>query len=115
MRCYCLQYTVTPSIDLWHHDRLAVCPCHPATTCVATHATASRNHIPQDNARPHTTRVSHDCIRTVTTLPCPTSSPNLSPSKHIWDHLGWQVSTLTSLNELEARLQQIWNELSQDI
>ncbi|GFX34956.1 transposable element Tcb1 transposase [Trichonephila clavipes] len=35
--------------------------------------------------------------------------------EHIWDHFGWRVGYRTSLNELEARLQQIWNEVSQDI
>ncbi|GFS54714.1 transposable element Tcb1 transposase [Trichonephila clavipes] len=30
-------------------------------------------------------------------------------------YLGWRVGHLLSLNELEARLQQIWNEMSQDI
>ncbi|GFW32353.1 hypothetical protein TNCV_675121 [Trichonephila clavipes] len=42
-------------------------------------------------------------------------SPNLSPIMHIWDPLGRQVGHPTSLNELEARLQQIWYEMSQDI
>ncbi|GFU31457.1 transposable element Tcb1 transposase [Trichonephila clavipes] len=45
MGCNCLQYTVTPSIDPWHHDSLAVYPWHPATTCVATHATALMSHF----------------------------------------------------------------------
>ncbi|GFX42963.1 transposable element Tcb1 transposase [Trichonephila clavipes] len=67
----------------------------------------------QDDARPHTARVSQDCPRTVTTLPCSTvtPSPDLSPIEHIWDRVGLP----TSLNELEARLQQILNEMSQDI
>ncbi|GFV77692.1 transposable element Tcb2 transposase [Trichonephila clavipes] len=42
----------------------------------------------QDNARPHTTRMSQDCLHTVTTLPLPVQSPDLSPTQHIWDHLG---------------------------
>ncbi|GFY35480.1 transposable element Tcb1 transposase [Trichonephila clavipes] len=62
----------------------------------------------QDNARPHTARVSQDCLRTVTTLSWSVRFPDLSPIKHIWDHP-------TSLNELEARLEQIWNKISQDI
>ncbi|GFW17378.1 transposable element Tcb2 transposase [Trichonephila clavipes] len=37
----------------------------------------------QDNARPHTARVSQDCLRTVTTLPWPARSPDLSPIDHI--------------------------------
>ncbi|GFX22655.1 transposable element Tcb2 transposase [Trichonephila clavipes] len=40
----------------------------------------------QDNAQPHTTRVSQNCLCTVTTLPWPALSPDLSPIKHIWDH-----------------------------
>ncbi|GFS64865.1 transposable element Tcb2 transposase [Trichonephila clavipes] len=63
----------------------------------------------QDNALSHTGRVSQDCPRTVTTLPWYVRSPDLSPIEHIWDHLGRRVGHSTSLNELEARLQQIWN------
>ncbi|GFW13607.1 uncharacterized protein TNCV_1210731 [Trichonephila clavipes] len=55
------------------------------------------------------------CHKTSTTLPWPAQSPYLSPIKHIWYHLGRQKGHPTSLNELEARLQQIWNEMSQDI
>ncbi|GFY24322.1 transposable element Tcb1 transposase [Trichonephila clavipes] len=60
-------------------------------------------------------RVSQDCLSTVITLLWPARFPDLSPVEHIWDHLGWRVGHSTSLNELEARLQQIWNEMSQDI
>ncbi|GFX22565.1 transposable element Tcb1 transposase [Trichonephila clavipes] len=69
----------------------------------------------QVNALPHTARVSQDCLRTVTTLPWSARSPDLSPNEHIWDHLKRQVGHPTSLNELEAMLQQIWNKMSQDI
>ncbi|GFY21574.1 transposable element Tcb1 transposase [Trichonephila clavipes] len=69
----------------------------------------------QDNSRPHTARVSQYCLRSVTTLPWPARSLDLSPMEHIWDHLGRRVGHPTSLNELEAGLQQIWNEMSQDI
>ncbi|GFU72261.1 transposable element Tcb1 transposase [Trichonephila clavipes] len=69
----------------------------------------------QDNARLRTASVSEDCLRTVTTLPWSSRSLDLSPVEHIWDHLGWNVGHPTSLNQLEARLQQIWNEMSQDI
>ncbi|GFU66867.1 transposable element Tcb2 transposase [Trichonephila clavipes] len=80
---------------------------HTATTAGAI--------FQQDNVCPRTARVSHTCFHTVTTLPSPAQSPGLSPIEHIWDHLGRRVEHLTSLNELEARLQQIWNEMSQDI
>ncbi|GFW35930.1 transposable element Tcb2 transposase [Trichonephila clavipes] len=69
----------------------------------------------QENSRTHTARVSQDCLRTVTTLPWLARSPDLSPIKHIWDHLERRVEHPTSFNELETRLQQIWNETSQDI
>ncbi|GFX20955.1 transposable element Tcb2 transposase [Trichonephila clavipes] len=69
----------------------------------------------QDNSRPHTTRVSKDCLHTVSTLPWPVRSPDLPPIEPIWDHFRWRIGHPTSLNELEARLQQIWNEMSQDI
>ncbi|GFV69129.1 transposable element Tcb1 transposase [Trichonephila clavipes] len=41
--------------------------------------------------------------------------PDLSPVEHIWNHLRQRVGHPTSLNELESRLHQIWNEMSQDI
>ncbi|GFU42240.1 transposable element Tcb2 transposase [Trichonephila clavipes] len=108
MGCHCLQYTVTPSIDPGHHDSPAICSSHPATTCVASHATQLPGAIfQQDNARPHTARVSQDCLCTVTTLPWPARSPDLSLIEHIWDPLGRRVGLPTSLNEQEARLQQI--------
>ncbi|GFT10068.1 transposable element Tcb1 transposase [Trichonephila clavipes] len=69
----------------------------------------------QDNARPHMARVSQDCLRTVATLPWPALSSDLCPIEHIWDPLGRRVGHPTSLNKLEARLQQIWNEMSQDM
>ncbi|GFT50964.1 transposable element Tcb2 transposase [Trichonephila clavipes] len=37
----------------------------------------------QDNARPHTTRMSQDYLRTVTTFPWPARSPDLSPIEQI--------------------------------
>ncbi|GFV81791.1 transposable element Tcb2 transposase [Trichonephila clavipes] len=69
----------------------------------------------QNNVRPHKARVSQDCLRTVTTLPWLARSSVLAPIEHIWDHLGRRVEHQTSLNELVASLQQIWNEMSQDI
>ncbi|UYV79738.1 hypothetical protein LAZ67_18000534 [Cordylochernes scorpioides] len=39
----------------------------------------------QDNARPHTARVTIDCLQSCRTLPWPARSSNLSPIEHIWD------------------------------
>ncbi|GFT21544.1 transposable element Tcb1 transposase [Trichonephila clavipes] len=69
----------------------------------------------QDNARHHTARVSLECLRIVTNHLWAARSPDLSAIEHIWDHVGWRVGHPTSLNELQAMLQQIWNEKSQDI
>ncbi|GFY18635.1 transposable element Tcb2 transposase [Trichonephila clavipes] len=69
----------------------------------------------QNNARSHTARVLQDCLRIVTAIPLLARSPYLSPIEHFWDYLEWRVGHPTSLNELEARLQQIWNEMSQDV
>ncbi|GFU02680.1 transposable element Tcb1 transposase [Trichonephila clavipes] len=69
----------------------------------------------QDNARSYTERVSQDCLRTVAALPClpdPQICLHSSISGIIWYG---EVGHPTSLNELEPRLQQIWNEMSQCI
>ncbi|GFY20136.1 transposable element Tcb2 transposase [Trichonephila clavipes] len=54
----------------------------------------------QDNAQPHTARVSQECPCTVTTLSWPARFTDLLPIEHSWDNLGWQVGHPTSLNEL---------------
>ncbi|GFX54435.1 transposable element Tcb1 transposase [Trichonephila clavipes] len=69
----------------------------------------------QDNVQTHTARVSQSSLHTVTILPCPVRSPDLSPIEHTYDHLRWLFEHPTSLNELEARLQKIWNEMFQVI
>ncbi|GFY02770.1 transposable element Tcb1 transposase [Trichonephila clavipes] len=56
-----------------------------------------------------------NCLHTVTTLLWPARSLDLSPIENIWVHLGRRVGHPTSLSELEAILQQIWNKMSQDI
>ncbi|GFS57282.1 hypothetical protein TNCV_491731 [Trichonephila clavipes] len=84
MGCHCLQYTVTPSIDPQNHDSPAVCPWHPATTCVAIHATAPMSHFSKAQC---SARVSQDCLCTVTTIPWSARYPDLSPIQDIWDDL----------------------------
>ncbi|GFV33765.1 transposable element Tcb1 transposase [Trichonephila clavipes] len=85
------------------------------TTCVSTHATAPKSHFStRQCSASHgngVTRLPSHCY----TLPGPALSPYLSPIEHIRDYLGWRVGIPTSLCELETRLQQICNEISQDI
>ncbi|GFT77807.1 transposable element Tcb2 transposase [Trichonephila clavipes] len=61
----------------------------------------------QNNARPQTAIVSQGCVCSVDTFSWTARSPDLPPIELICDHLGRQDRYLTSLNELEARLQQI--------
>ncbi|GFY00192.1 transposable element Tcb2 transposase [Trichonephila clavipes] len=81
---------------------------------VASPATASRSYFLKEQCLPSHGKDATS-LRTVTTLPCPTRFPDLAPIEHIWVNLRWRVGPSTSLNELEARLQQIWNEMFQDI
>ncbi|GFV46323.1 transposable element Tcb1 transposase [Trichonephila clavipes] len=70
----------------------------------------------QNNVLPYTARVSQDYFHAVTILPWPTRSQiclQSSMSGIICD--GVLGESPTSLNELEAKLQQIWNKMSQDI
>ncbi|PRD27231.1 UNVERIFIED_CONTAM: hypothetical protein NCL1_35946 [Trichonephila clavipes] len=59
--------------------------------------------------------MSQDCLRTVTSLTWIARFPDLFSIEHIWDPLGRRDEPPTNLNELEARLQQIWNEMFQGI
>ncbi|GFT86689.1 l-Fucosyltransferase [Trichonephila clavipes] len=79
MGCQRLQYTATPSIDPWHYDSQRY-----VHDILQPHVLPLIRRLPraifqQDNARPHTARVSQDCLRTVTTLPWPVLPPDLSP------------------------------------
>lgn len=69
----------------------------------------------QDNARPHSARVSQECLRQVETLPWPARSPDLSIIEHVWDYLGCQVGHPTRLADLEAQLQRLWAKMPQNI
>ncbi|GFY13404.1 transposable element Tcb2 transposase [Trichonephila clavipes] len=56
----------------------------------------------QDNSQPHIEKVSQDCLRTVTTLPWPARSPDLSSIEHISNYSGRRVEHPTPLSKLET-------------
>ncbi|GFW96922.1 transposable element Tc1 transposase [Trichonephila clavipes] len=55
----------------------------------------------QDNARPHTARVSQDFLRYFQTLPWLARSPDLSPVEHVWDQLRRQMPSFDSVHDLK--------------
>ncbi|GFV27419.1 transposable element Tcb2 transposase [Trichonephila clavipes] len=63
----------------------------------------------QVNAQHLTAKVSKGSLCTVTALPWPTRSPDLSSTEHICDHSERCFGHFASLNKLDAKLQQIWN------
>ncbi|UYV71918.1 hypothetical protein LAZ67_9001142 [Cordylochernes scorpioides] len=48
----------------------------------------------QDNARPHTARISQQALQDVQMLPWPPYSPDLSPIEHVWDIIGRRLPAL---------------------
>ncbi|GFT85957.1 transposable element Tcb2 transposase [Trichonephila clavipes] len=68
----------------------------------------------QENARPHTARVTQDFLRHFQTLPWPARSPDLSPVEHVWDQLKSQMPSCHSVHDLELAVQDLWAHLPQD-
>ncbi|GFT13001.1 DDE_3 domain-containing protein [Trichonephila clavipes] len=64
----------------------------------------------QDNARPHTARLSQQL-----TLPWPARSPDLSPIEYVWDALGRQLQPSRDTGELTTQMQRLWQDLPQGV
>ncbi|GFV31945.1 uncharacterized protein TNCV_462881 [Trichonephila clavipes] len=65
----------------------------------------------QDNARPHTARLSQQCLQGYDVLPWPARSPDLSPIEYVWDALGRQLQPFRDTGELTAQMQRLWQDL----
>ncbi|UYV80569.1 hypothetical protein LAZ67_19000737 [Cordylochernes scorpioides] len=71
----------------------------------------------QDNARPHTARISHQAQQDVQMLPWPPYSPDLSPIEHVWDIIGRRLHALPqprSEDELWQMVEREWRAIPQD-
>ncbi|GBM46225.1 hypothetical protein AVEN_270227-1 [Araneus ventricosus] len=75
---------------------------------------SSRGIFQQDNARPHTARVSQDFLRHVQILPWPARALDLSPIQNVWDPLKRQMPLSHSVHDLKVAIQDLWVHLPQD-
>ncbi|GFU83256.1 transposable element Tc1 transposase [Trichonephila clavipes] len=67
----------------------------------------------QDNARPHTARLSQQCLQGYE--PWPARSPDLSSIQHVQDALGRQLQPSRDTGELTAQMQRLWQDLPQGV
>ncbi|UYV67796.1 hypothetical protein LAZ67_5002097 [Cordylochernes scorpioides] len=71
----------------------------------------------QDNARPHTARISQQALQDVQMFPWPPYSPDLSPIEHVWDIIGRRLHALPqprSEDELWQMVEREWRAIPQD-
>ncbi|UYV62056.1 hypothetical protein LAZ67_1007664 [Cordylochernes scorpioides] len=71
----------------------------------------------QDNAQPHTARISQQALQDVQMLPWPPYSPDLSPIEHVWDIFGRRLHALPqprSEDELWQMVEREWRAIPQD-
>ena len=73
--------------------------------------------LQQDNARPHTARVTQDFLQRhgIPLLPHPARSPDLNPIEHFWDEIGRQLQgrqqMLQTEQDLREAIQEIWRTI----
>ncbi|GFU96847.1 HTH_Tnp_Tc3_2 domain-containing protein [Trichonephila clavipes] len=64
----------------------------------------------QDNARPHTARLSQQCLQGYHFLPWPARSPDLSPIEHVWTR--WKATAaVRDTGELTAQMQRDYGRI----
>ncbi|UYV74358.1 hypothetical protein LAZ67_11003208 [Cordylochernes scorpioides] len=71
----------------------------------------------QDNARPHTARISQQALQDVQMLPWPPYSSDLSTIEHVWDIIGRRLHSLPqprSEDELWQMVEREWRAIPQD-
>ncbi|UYV72607.1 K02A2.6-like, partial [Cordylochernes scorpioides] len=71
----------------------------------------------QENARPHTARISQQALQDVQMFPWPPYSPDLSPIEHVWDIIGRRLHALPqprSEDELWQMVEREWRAIPQD-
>ncbi|GFX83237.1 uncharacterized protein TNCV_4988311 [Trichonephila clavipes] len=68
----------------------------------------------QDNARPHTARLSQQCLQGYDVLPWPARSPDLSPIEHVLD-AGKTTAAVPRFRRLTAQMQRLWQDLPQGV
>lgn len=73
----------------------------------------------QDNARPHTARLTMALLRAnnINVMDWPSLSPDLAPIEHVWDALGKRVRehNPTDVNQLRNALLQEWQNMPQNV
>ena len=71
----------------------------------------------QDNARPHSARLTQDFLRAngVQILPWPAYSPDLSPIEHLWDLIDRRIRSRDpppqTLPQLRLAIQEAWDDI----
>ena len=77
--------------------------------------------LQQDNARPHNAGLTLDFLnrRNIQLLPWPSRSSDMSPIRHLWDHLGRQLrhhdQRPTTITQLEQTLREEWQQIQYDV